>query len=195
MLKGNNVTLKVVGSAYAKEFTGILNRITWRENWEIERIVDVEKKLKDGKYHKENRPLVLATRNSDNAMLGYVVINMRGNAIYGYLEAYADPSVALDEDCWIEAIQLCRDFLIDECRKDGVHILSVKGFDPLAGLYEKLGFKLIGTYRSKRFVQGKLTDIDDLGFIRKIPYPITKVTVEDLSGVGGMPDAHSNYSG
>ena len=54
-----SVTFIPLDSKYAAEFCGILNRVYWRGNYEIERVEEVEKKLKEVKYGDYKSPSAL----------------------------------------------------------------------------------------------------------------------------------------
>ncbi len=59
--------------------------------------------------------------------------------------------------------------------------------DPLFPLYERLGFRNAGLYRKARFVRGEFCDEAEFEFICDTPYPVTAMSISELSGAGGKP--------
>ncbi len=187
MHKHKSVTLIPLDSKNSAEFCGILNRVYWRDKYEIERIEEIEKKLKDLKYGNYKSPAVLVRRNSDEMILGYLKLKPCGWSMHGSFEAHADPAIELDEECWHDALEFARDFIANEYSKLRVYSTSIVNHDPLFPLYERLGFRNAGLYRKARFVRGEFCDEAEFEFICDTPYPVTAMSISELSGAGGKP--------
>lgn len=194
MLNLNVVTIVTLSSTYAEAFTGMINRIVWRDEWEIERVSDVEKKIKDGKYQSFKSPLLLVRRNTDEAFLGYIKF-VSGDFGIRSFKIYADPKHDFDPEAWFEAVCYTRDFFALERELDRHSVYSVPNYDPLPPVYERAGYKLIGIEPKSKFVQGELIDQALYEYIRETPYPTTRVKIEELSGAGGRPPDWRTYRG
>ncbi len=187
MHKLENVTLIPVSSEYAEPFTTLLNRVVWRDKWEIERYNEVEKKLKEVKYHDYKKPLLLIRRNSDEQFLGYVSVRLGEFGSLPSFQAFADPTIELDETSWLETLEYTLRFLFEKSNQFCISTYSIVGYDPLLPLYKRIGFTSIGIEPKSRFVQGKSEDMDVLEYIYDNPFPLTRVDVNELTGAGGTP--------
>lgn len=195
MHKHKSVKIVPVDSAFAADFCGILNRVYWREKYEIERVEEVEKKLKEVKFGDYKSPTVFVRRNSDERILGYLKLKPCGWSKHGSFEAYADPGVEFDEECWLAALEFARDFVASEFSKLRVYSTSVEKHDPLFPLYERLAFRNAGSYRKARFIRGEYCDEAEFEFLVESPYPVTAVYISELSGAGGKPPHWKEQSG
>jgi len=187
MHKLNKVTIIPVSSEYVKQFTAMLNRAVWRDQWELEREAEVEKKLKDVKYHEYKKPLLLVRRNSDEQFLGYVSIRFGEFGSTPTFQAFADPAVELDETCWLETLDYIVRFLFEKSNQFRASTFNMVGFDPLLPMYRRIGFTPIGVEPKSRFVQGRFADMEALEYVQDSPFPVTKVDVAELAGAGGTP--------
>ncbi|MEP0813458.1 MAG: hypothetical protein HRF49_02175 [bacterium] len=200
MLKGEKVMLRGAASPDAEIVAGLYNRCVWREKWELVRTADIEKQLKEGKFEAPSHdwqlpkgPWFIVFEAETMKALGYIHIpGVQAQRNAARLKPYPDPAVPLDEEAWLEALTLARDYLTGDCRMDRVTISSAAGWDPLIPLYPKLGFNQVGVFKSSLFVQGENVDQLQFEYVRPVPYPVTRVNLSDLSGAGGKPPRWDN---